>query len=90
MTKYRYRLVCRDCGPIEADTEDGLFSNERTAFRRAGFHEGSRGHEVAVEYGETTPEYRCPVCHTKCVGDQERDEHAKTEPGVRPSSFIRV
>ena len=88
--KVRYKLVCRQCGEIEADTsDDGLFSRP-TAERRAGFHEGAFEHDVSVEVAEETNEYRCPVCHTKCVGERERDEHAKGEPGVSPSSFVRV
>lgn len=89
MTKKRYAVECTDCGTIGADTDDGLFTRA-TAERRAGFHEGTRGHIVSVEVAEETPEYRCPVCHTKCVGERERDEHARTEPGVSPDSFVRV
>ncbi|MWG36513.1 hypothetical protein [Halomarina oriensis] len=90
MTRTRYRLVCRQGCEITADTtDDGLFPRH-VAERRAGFHEGSRGHDVAVEIADETNEYRCPVCHTKCTGEDERDAHAKTEPGVSPSSFVRV
>lgn len=89
MTSRRWSVDCRECGEIEADTDDGLFSRP-TAERRAGFHEGSHGHDVTVEVAEETNEYRCPVCQTKCTGERERDEHAKTEPGVHPSSFVRV
>lgn len=90
MTKTRYSVECLECGTIQADTtDDGLFSRP-TAERRAGFHEGAFDHSVTVEVAEETNEYRCPVCYTKCVGELERDEHAKTEPGVRPSSFVRV
>lgn len=89
MSQKRYTVECLECGTIEADTNDGLFSRA-TAERRAGYHEGSRGHQCNVEVAEETPEYRCPVCHTLCVGDRERDEHARTEPGVKPSSFVRV
>lgn len=90
MTRCRYEVVCAEGCAIDADTsDDGLFSLS-TAHRRAGFHEGSTGHDCSVEVAEETPEYRCPVCATKCVGERERDEHAKTEPGVDPSSFYRV
>ena len=89
MTQKRYSLRCLTCGEIEADSDDGLFSRS-TAERRAGFHEGSTGHQVKVEAAEETKEYRCPVCHTKCVGERERDEHAETEPGVKPDQFVRV
>lgn len=90
MTKKRYRVTCEDCGTITADTtDDGLF-REATAHRRAGFHEGSFGHSCSVEVASTTNEYRCPVCNTKCVGERERDDHAKTEPGVHPDQFYRV
>lgn len=89
MTQKRYSVTCRECGEIVADTDDGLFS-KATANRRAGFHEGSRGHDCDVEVAEQTKEYRCPVCHTKCVGERERDQHARTEPGVKPDSFTRV
>lgn len=89
MTQKRYRVVCHECGEIEADTDDGLFSRP-TAERRAGFHEGSRDHDLTVEVAEVTKEYRCPICHTKCVGERERDEHANSEPGVKPSSFVEV
>lgn len=47
----RYVLECVTCGPIVADTDDGLFSLE-TAHRRAGFHEGVH----------STPEHLCDVC----------------------------
>jgi len=92
MAQYRYSVTCRTCGEITADiSDDGLF-DKATAHRRAGHHEGSHGggHECDVEIEEETKEYRCPVCQTKCVGERERDEHAKTEPGVHPSSFVRV
>jgi len=90
MTKRRYQVNCREGCEIEADlSDDGLFDRP-TAERRAGFHEGSTGHSVDVEAVEETPEYRCPVCHTKCTGKRERDDHAQTEPGVRPDSFTRV
>lgn len=90
MTKKRYRVVCLDgCGEIEADTVDGLYT-QPTAHRRAGHHEGANDHLCDVEVSEETPEYRCPVCHHKCIGKDERDKHAKTEPGVQPSSFVRV
>jgi hypothetical protein len=93
----RYEIVCRTCGQIESDTtSDGLF-DEATANRRAGHHEGvydglddNRDHNCEVQAVEETNEYRCPVCHTKCVGEDERDKHARTEPGVQPSSFVRV
>jgi Zn finger protein HypA/HybF involved in hydrogenase expression len=88
--KLRYTLECEQCGTIEADmSDDGLFDRP-TAERRAGFHEGSRGHDVSVEIAQETNEYRCPVCHRKCVGERERDKHAKTEPGVSPDSFVRL
>jgi hypothetical protein len=35
----RYRVTCRQCGELKADTDDSLFS-EQAAYRRAGFHEG--------------------------------------------------
>ena len=90
MTQMRYLLNCEECGEIEADTSsDGLFTRPK-AERRAGFHEGSRGHDVSVEVAETTNEFRCPVCHLKVTGEQERDEHAKVEPGVHPDQFVRV
>lgn len=94
MTERRYTVICSACGEIEADTDDGLFS-KATANRRAGFHEGIHTespseHDCSVEIAEETAEYRCPVCHTLCVGDRERDEHAKSEPGVQPSHFTRV
>jgi hypothetical protein len=90
MTERRYRLDCQQCGTIEADTtSDGLFTRPK-AERRAGFHEGARGHEVSVEVAEKTLEWRCPVCHLKVTGEDERDEHAQTEPGVHPDQFVRV
>jgi hypothetical protein len=92
MAQYRYSVTCRECGKITADTtDDGLF-DKATAHRRAGHHEGAHGggHECDVEIEEETKEYRCPVCQTKCIGERERDEHAKSEPGVQPSSFVRV
>lgn len=90
MTRRRYKVLCRTCGELPADcSDDGLFG-PKTAHRRAGFHEGSTGHDVDVEVAEQVNEYRCPVCHTKCVGEDERDEHARTEPGVQPESFVRV
>jgi hypothetical protein len=88
--QFRYQVVCEDCGVIEADTSDDGLYDKATAHRRAGFHEGSRDHSVRVEVARETNEYRCPVCQTKCVGERERDGHAKTEPGVQPSSFVRV
>lgn len=90
MTKTRYSVHCETCGEIEADTTpDGLF-DLATANRTAGFHEGAGHGPARVEKAEETPEYRCPVCQTKCVGERERDEHARTEPGVSPDSFVRV
>jgi len=92
MAQKRYSVTCRECGEIVADiSDDGLF-DKATAHRRAGHHEGSRGggHECDVEVAKRTKEFRCPVCHTTCVGERERDDHAKTEPGVRPDSFRRV
>jgi len=90
MTEKRYRVECRECGEIEADTtDDGLFS-KATAHRRAGHHEGAFDHSCTVSIADETPEYRCPVCNTRCVGDRERDDHARTEPGVEPESFYRV
>lgn len=86
----RYKVVCADCGEIEADTSDDGHFPRHKAHRRAGFHEGAFEHMVDVEVAESTEEYRCPVCHTKCTGERERDEHAKSEPGVDPSSFVRV
>jgi hypothetical protein len=50
----RYRVSCSDCGVLEADTEDGLFS-EQAAHRRAGFHEGIQAdndHICSVEVVE--------------------------------------
>ncbi len=89
--QYRYKVVCLSCGEIEADSDDGLY-DKASAHRRAGFHEGANSAPCTcnVEVAEETNEYRCPVCQTKCVGERERDEHAKTEPGVQPSSFVRV
>lgn len=89
MAQYRYRVTCQDCGEIAADTDDGLYS-KATAHRRAGHHEGTHDHSCNVEIADETLEYRCPVCHTKCVGKRERDNHAKTEPGVKPDAFVRV
>jgi len=90
MTKKRYEVSCLDGCEITADmSDDGLFSRA-TAERRAGYHEGSTGHQVVVEVENATEEYLCPVCHIRCVGEQERDEHAQTEPGVSPDSFTRV
>lgn len=90
MTEFRYSVTCWQCGEIVADTtDDGLF-DKATAHRRAGHHEGAFDHECEVEIAEETNEYRCPVCQTKCVGERERDKHAKTEPGVHPDSFVRV
>jgi hypothetical protein len=90
MTQKRYAVDCRQCGPIEADTaSDGLFT-KATAHRRAGYHEGAFDHECEVRVETETPEYRCPICHTLCTGKRERDEHARTEPGVKPDSFPRV
>lgn len=90
MAQYRYSVTCEECGEIEADTsDDGLFDKAK-AHRRAGHHEGAFDHFCEVEIADETKEYRCPVCQTKCVGERERDEHAKTEPGVQPSSFVRV
>lgn len=48
---------------------------------------GEIENELEDEPEEEVKVYQCPVCHTKCYGEQERDEHAKTEPGVQPSSF---
>jgi len=90
MTVFRYSVTCRECGEIKADTSDDGHFDKATAHRRAGFHEGAQGHECDVGIIDETNEYRCPVCHTKCVGEQERDDHAKTEPGVSPDSFTRV
>jgi len=89
MTKYRYTITCEECGEIDPDASGGLF-DEATAHRRAGYHEGALGHDCDVEIAEKTNEYRCPVCHTKCVGERERDEHAQAEPGVKPDQFTRV
>lgn len=45
----RWRVVCDECGEIEADTTtDGQFSRP-TAERRAGFHEGAFDHIVDVQ-----------------------------------------
>lgn len=93
MTQYRYEVVCNECGQVVSSTDgDGRFDRESTAYRRAGFHEGMNDgdHTCEVERVEKTNEYRCPVCHTKCVGERERDEHARSEPGVSPDSFTRV
>lgn len=90
MTEFRYSVTCRECGEIEGDlSDDGLF-DKATAYRRAGHHEGSTGHECDVDIADETNEYRCPVCHTKCVGERERDKHAQKEPGVKPDAFVRV
>jgi|GEM_PF-2587610 len=88
--QYRYQVVCEDCGVIEADTSDDGLYDKATAHRRAGFHEGSRDHSVSVEIARETNEYRCPVCYTMCIGEEERDDHAQTEPGVHPDQFVRV
>lgn len=85
----RYKVVCLTCGEIQADTDDGLFS-KATAERRAGFHEGSNDHSCSVEIAEETPEYQCPICHKTVTGKEARDEHARTEPGMQPSSMRRV
>lgn len=91
MTQKRYRVNCLECGEIPADTDDGLYK-EATAQRRAGFHEGITDdeHTCIVEVATETNEYRCPVCNKKCVGERERDDHARTEPGVKPDAFYRV
>jgi len=90
MAKLRYIVTCTECGEIEADvSDDGLF-DKATAHRRAGHHEGAFDHDCEVEVAKKTNEYRCPVCQKKCVGKRERDNHAKTEPGVKPDSFMRV
>lgn len=50
----RYQVSCPECGVLEADTEDGLFS-EQAAHRRAGFHEGIQAdndHICSVEVVE--------------------------------------
>jgi hypothetical protein len=50
----RCRVTCEECGELEADTEDGLFS-EKSAHRRAGFHEGiqeDNAHVCTVEVVE--------------------------------------
>jgi hypothetical protein len=88
MTKKRYGVTCRECGKIDSDGP----SKTASAYRRAGFHEGLHDgdHVCDVRVVDETNEYRCPVCHTKCIGERERDEHAKTEPGVSPGSFVRV
>lgn len=90
--KKLYTVVCKQCGEIEADTTDSGLYQKGPANRRAGYHEGLRGteHRCEVIIEEKTDEYLCPVCHTKCVGEKERDDHAKKEPGVKPSSFTRV
>jgi hypothetical protein len=90
MTKKRYSIQCRQCGTIQPDhLSDGLFI-EATAHRIAGVHEGEFDHSCEVIVEDETPEYRCPVCHTLCVGKRERDNHARTEPGVKPDHFTRV
>jgi hypothetical protein len=90
MTRKRYMVVCRECGDISADTTDDGAYSEAKAHRRAGHHEGSTDHSCTVEVVGQTPEYRCPVCNKLCTGKQERDKHAKSEPGVSPDSFYRV
>lgn len=90
MTECRYRVTCRDGCEINADTTDDGWFGKAAAHRRAGFHEGATSHDCEVEIASKTKEYRCPVCHTKCVGERERDDHARTEPGVQTSSFVRV
>jgi hypothetical protein len=90
MSQFRYSVTCEECGEIKADTSDDGLYDKATAHRRAGHHEGAFDHECDVEVVEETKEYRCPVCQTKCVGERERDEHAKSEPGVQPGSFVRV
>lgn len=87
--KRRYRVLCRECGEIEADTEDGLYDRP-TAERRAGFHEGAKVHKCTVEVAEETPEFECPICHTTVTGEQARDEHAAGEPGMQPSAMRLV
>lgn len=89
MSEFRYSVTCRECGDIEADTDDGLFT-KATAHRRAGFHEGSLEHSCDVEIAKEIKEYRCPICHTKVTGERERDEHAQGEPGLQPSGMVRV
>jgi len=90
MTKKRYTVICQDeHGRIEADTDDGLFTLA-TAHRRAGFHEGAFDHNCEVEVAEATPQYQCPICHTTVTGERAKEEHARTEPGMRASSMRRV
>lgn len=90
MTKKRYAVTCRDgCGEIEADTDDGLYRKAQ-AYRRAGYHEGSHGHDCAVDAVKKTPEYQCPICHTTVVGERAKEEHAQTEPGMSADSMRRV
>ena len=89
--KRRFRVFCRTCGEIEADTDDGMY-DKTTAYRRAGFHEGLHDgeHTCSVEVGEETNEYQCPICHTTVTGKRERDRHASKEPGLQPDSMMRV
>jgi hypothetical protein len=50
----RCRVSCSECGELQADTDDGLFS-EAAAYRRAGFHEGIQediDHYCSVEVVE--------------------------------------
>jgi hypothetical protein len=90
MPERRYDVVCQEGCEIEADTtDDGLFSKAQ-AHRRAGHHEGALDHSCEVEVAEETLQWRCPVCQKLCNGERERDRHAGKEPGVKPSSFVRV
>lgn len=34
--------------------------------------------------------WQCPICLVKVVGEEERDKHAKGEPGLKPSGMVRV
>lgn len=93
----RYEIVCLTCGLIESDTtEDGLF-DKASANRRAGYHEGVHvgpdnveDHSCRVEVAEETNEYLCPGCNQKFTGEEERDDHATTEPGIKQDAFVRV
>lgn len=92
MTQKRYAVVCERCGVIDAEISDDKLYKKAPAYRRAGYHHGSRGpmHECEVVVEKETKEYRCPVCHKTCVGEEERDKHAEKEPGVQASMFVRV
>lgn len=91
MVHLRYTVTCNTCGTIEADTEDGLF-RKATAHRRAGWHEGSfgDGHACTVTVEEEIPEFICPICKARCVGVDDRDDHAEEHPDLPTTSFGRI